>query len=167
MRYVLAALLLLMAALVQASVMPAFPVFGVVPNLVLALAVCWTVVRGQQEAMIVVPMAGLCLGLVGSQPLGVTLLATMPVVLFSELRALRLTPSDFLLTVVIVFLSSMVYEMVLLVALRLEGESVGWFAAFLRVVLPTGIVSVLFTPPLYWLVRSRSEGLRRRIRAFA
>jgi rod shape-determining protein MreD len=166
MKYVLAALLLLMTALVQASVMPAFPVFGVVPNLVLAMAVCWTVVRGQREAMVVVPMAGLCLGLVGSQPLGVVLLATMPIVLFAELRALRLTPSDFLLTVVIVFISSMVYEMVLLVALRLQGETVGWLAAFPRVVLPTGIVSVLFTPPLYWLVRSRSEGLRR-VRAFA
>ena len=58
MRYVLAVLLFWLVALVQTSVMPAFPVFGVVPNLVLALAVCWTVVRGQQEAMVVVPMAG-------------------------------------------------------------------------------------------------------------
>jgi len=167
MKYVLALLLLLMTALVQTSVMPAFPVFGVVPNLVLALAVCWTIVRGQQEAMVVVPVAGVCLGLFGSQPLGVTLLAMMPVVLFAELRALRLTPSNFLLTVAIVFLSSMAYETVLLVALRVEGETVGWFAAFWRVVLPTGIVSVLFTPPLYWLVWSRSEGPRRRVRAFA
>jgi alpha-D-ribose 1-methylphosphonate 5-triphosphate synthase subunit PhnL len=60
----------------------------------------------------------------------------------------------------------MLYEMVLLVALRLQGETVGWVAAFLRAVLPTAIVSVLFTPPLYWLVWSRSEGLRR-VRAFA
>jgi hypothetical protein len=35
----------------------------------------------------------------------------------------------------------------------------------MRVVVPTGIVSVLFTPPVYWLVWSRSEGLRR-IRAY-
>ncbi len=121
MKYVLAAFLLLMTALVQASVMPAFPVFGVVPNLVLAhgrlldgraraAAKRWSSSR----------WPGLCLGLVGSQPLGVALLATMPIVLFAELRALRLTPSDLLLTVAIVFLSSMVYEMVLLVALRLQ-----------------------------------------------
>ena len=165
MRYALAVPLFWLTAVVQTSVMPAFPVFGVVPNLVLALAVCWTVVRGQQEAMIVVPMAGVCLSLVGSQPLGVALLAMMPVLLLSELRALRLTPSDFLLTVALVFLSSLVYEMVLLVALRLQGETVGWLTAFLRAVLPTAIVSVLFTPPLYWLVWSRSEGLRR-IRAY-
>jgi hypothetical protein len=35
----------------------------------------------------------------------------------------------------------------------------------MRVVLPTAIVTVLFTPPLYWLVWSRSEKLRR-IRAY-
>jgi len=161
MRYVLAFLLFTTAALIQTSFMPAFPVFGVVPNLVLALAVCWTVVRGQREAMIVVPVAGLCLSFAGSQPVGVATLAAMPVLLLSELRVLRLTPSDFLLTVALVFLSSLVYEAVLLVALRLQGETVGWLTAFMRVTLPTAIVSVLFTPPLYWLVWSRSEGLRR------
>jgi rod shape-determining protein MreD len=165
MRYIAAALLLLLMALVQTSVMPAFPVFGVAPNLVLALAVCWTIVRGRAEAMVVVPMAGVFLGIFGSQPLGVSMLAIMPVVLFAEVHALRLTPSNFLLTVAIVFLSSIVYEMVLLVALRLQGESAGWLPAFIRVVVPTGIVSVLFTPPVYWLVRSRSEG-QRRIRAY-
>jgi len=165
MKYVVAVLVLLMTALVQVSAMPAFPVFGVMPNLVLSLACCWMVVRGQEEAMIVVPMAGLCLGIFGSQALGVSLLAMMPVALFGELRVLRLTPSNFLLTVIIVFLSSMAYEIVMLVALRAGGESVGWIPAFVRVVVPTGIVSVLFTPPLYWLVWSRSEGLRR-VRAY-
>ena len=166
MRYALAVPLFWLTALVQTSVMPAFPLFGVVPNLVLALAVCWTVVRGQQEAMIVVPIAGICLGLVESRPVGVALLAMTPVLLLSELRALRLTPSEFLLTVALVFLSSLIYEMVILVALRLQGETVGWLDAFLRAVLPTAVLSVLFTPPLYWLVWSRSEKLRR-IRAFA
>lgn len=166
MKYVAATLLLLMAALVQTSVLPAFPVFGVSPNLVLILLVCWTIVRGQQEAMVIVPIGGLCLSLVGSQPIGVALLAVTPVLLLSELAALRLTGSDLLLALVLVFLSSLLYESVLLVGLRLEGESVGWLAAFLRAVLPTSIVSVLFTPPLYWFVWSRSESLRR-IRALA
>lgn len=166
MRYVLAAPLLLMTALLQTSVMPAFPIFGVAPNLVLILLVCWTVARGQREAMIIVPIGGICLSLLGSQPVGVALLASTPVVLLSELRTLRLTHSDFLLAVMLVFLSSLAYEAVFLVALRLQGETVGWFAAFLRVVLPTSIVSVLFTPPIYWLVSARSSGLRR-ARAFA
>ena len=115
--------------------------------------------------MVIVPIAGICLSLLGSQPVGVALLAMAPVLLLSEIQALRLTPSDLLLTVALVFFSSLLYETVLLVALRVQGETVGWLAAFLRDVLPTAIVSVLFTLPLYWLVWSRSQGLRR-IRAY-
>jgi rod shape-determining protein MreD len=161
MRYAFAALLLLLTALVQTSVMPAFPIFGASPNLVLVLLVCWTIVRGRREAMVVIPIGGLCLSLVGSQPVGVALLAATPVLLLTELQALRLTPSNLLLALAVVFLSSLVYEAILLVALRLEGEAVGWLAVLMRVVLPTSIIDVIFTPPLYWFVWSRSAGLRK------
>ena len=90
----LAAPLLLAAALIQAAVMPSFPVLGAYPNLVLVLVVSWTVVRGQREGMVVVPIGGLCLGLVSSQPVGVALLAAAPVVLLAELREARLTQSE-------------------------------------------------------------------------
>ncbi len=155
----------MMVALIQASALPAFPVFGVIPNLVLVLAVCWTVVRGQQEGMVVVPLAGVWLGIVGDHPLGITLLATIPIVLLAGIEVLRFGSSDFVLAVVLVFVSTVFYEFVLLIALRLQGGSVSWFTAFARVVVPVGLASVLFTPPVYWLVRKRSAGPKR-IRAF-
>ncbi len=161
MKYVFATLLLLLIALVQTSVLPAFPIFGASPNLVLVLLVCWTIVRGRQEAMVVIPVGGLCLSLLGSQPVGVALLAATPVLLLSELQALRLTPNNLLLALAVVFLSSLIYQAILLAALRLEGDTVGWLSALTRVVLPTSIIDVLFTPPLYWIVWSRSAGLRK------
>jgi rod shape-determining protein MreD len=161
MRYYLAAPLLLAAALLQASALSSFPILGVYPNLVLVLVVSWTVVRGQREGMIVVPLGGLCLGLFSSEPVGVALLAAAPVVLLAELREARLTQSDFLLALLLVLVSSMVYETVFLVSLRVMGESVQWWGSFLRVTLPAAIVNVLFTPPLYWLVWWRSTATRR------
>ncbi len=161
MRYYLAVPLLLAAALMQSSVLSSFPVLGVYPNLVLVLVVCWTVVRGQNEGMVVVPLGGLCLGLLSSQPVGVALLAAAPVVLLAELREARLTQSDFLLAVFLVLVSSLVYETVFLVILRVMGDSVQWWGSFMRVILPTSIVNVLFTPPLYWLVWWRSTASRR------
>ena len=166
MRYVLAAVLLLFAALVQSSVLPYFPVLGVCPNLVLILIVCWTVVRGQKEAMVVVPIGGLCLSLVGSQPVGVALLAAAPIVLLAEVREARLTTSDLLLALALVLVSSLVYEGVLMVALRAAGETVSWGDGVRRVVLPTAIVNVLFTPPLYWLVWWRTTATRQRVRSY-
>jgi rod shape-determining protein MreD len=159
--YYLAVPLFLMAALVQSAVLPYFPVLGVCPNLVLVLLVCWAAVRGQREAMVVVPIGGLCLGLVDSQPVGVALLAAVPVVLLAELREARLTQSDFLLAVVLVLASSLVYETVFLVILRLMGESVQWWGSMSRVALPTAIVNALLMPPLYWLVWWSSRDIRR------
>ncbi len=161
MRYVLAGILFLLTAMFQASFLPAFPIFGVVPNLVLVLATCWTIVRGQQEAMVVVPIAGLCLGLFGDQPLGLAVIALTPVVLLAGIETLRVSRSDFVVTVIVVFLTSMIYEIFSLVALRLEGGSVSWIVAFVRIVAPVGLASVLFTPPLYWFVRRASAGPQR------
>jgi rod shape-determining protein MreD len=165
MRYVVAGLLFLLAALLQASFLPAFPVFGVVPNLVLVLAVSWTVVRGEQEAMAVVPIAGVCLGIFGDQPIGLAVLALTPIVLLAGIETLRLSRSDFVVSVIIVFLASIIYEFVSLLALRLEGGNVSWIFAFARVVVPVALAGVLFTPPVYWLVRRASAGPKR-IQAF-
>lgn len=166
MKYILTALLFLLAAIVQSSVLPYFPLFGVYPNVVLILAVCWTIIRGEDEAMIVIPIAGVSLSLVDSAPFGVALLAMTPVLLLSALRAIRLTQSDVLLAVLLVFVGSLLYEMVFLVALRLLGESVDWWHGFLNAVVPSAIVNALFTPVAYWFVWMRSSKLRR-ARAYA
>jgi rod shape-determining protein MreD len=166
MRYVVAVSLLLFAALVQSSVLPYFPVLGVSPNLVLIIIVCWAVVRGQKEAMIVVPVGGLCLSLVGSQPFGVALLAATPVVLLSELREARLTQSDLLLAVLLVLVASLIYELVLMASLRALGETISWGDGFIRVVLPTAVVNALFTPPFYWMVWWRNAAAQRRLRTY-
>lgn len=160
MSYYVALPLLLLAAIAQTAIAPSFPVFGVFPNLVLIVAVCWTVVRGQKEGMIVVPLGGLCLGLLDDQPLGAAMLAAAPIVLLSEVREARLTQSDFLLATVLVFLSSLVYEIVFLAVLWLSGESVTWWGSFQRLVLPTAIVNSLFAAPLYAVVTWASRDIR-------
>jgi rod shape-determining protein MreD len=164
-RYVVAVILFLVAALFQASFLPAFPIFGVVPNLVLVFAVCWTVIRGQQEAMIVVPIAGVCLGIFGDQPIGLAMLGMIPIVLLAGIEMLRLSSSNFALAVVLVFLTSILYEAMVLIAIRLEGGNVSWVFAFVRVIMPVALAGVLFTPPVYWLVRKASAGPQR-IQAF-
>jgi rod shape-determining protein MreD len=161
MRYWLALPLLLTAALLQSAVMPSFPIFGATPNLVLIILVSWVVQRGQKEGLFVIPLGGLALGLVDGQPLGVALLAATPLILLAELREARLTESDILLSIVLVFVSAMVYETVFLVTLALRGETVQWWESFFWVVLPVSIVSSLFTPPLYWLVHWVSRDIRR------
>ena len=50
--------LLLLVALVEASVLPMFRIGGLQPNLVLVLLVAWLMVRGAGEAFVLIPSAG-------------------------------------------------------------------------------------------------------------
>src|SRR3989304_1059960 len=107
MRYATAFVLVAMAALLQTSALTSFTVLGVHPNLVLVLLVSWAIVRGRDDAMVVVPMGALVLGLMDSQLLGLALLAAIPIVLLTEIREARIVQGDFLLAVFLIIVSTL------------------------------------------------------------
>jgi rod shape-determining protein MreD len=160
-RYYLAAAVLLVVIILQTSVVPAFSLLGAHPNVVLVLAVCWAMVRGQGEALVVVPMAGIGLGLVDGQPVGTALLALIPVVLLAELKETHIVEGDFLLALGTIVVATLAYETVFLVTLWLAGETIHWWDSFSRMIVPTAIVNTLLMPPLYGLMWLASSDLRR------
>ena len=124
------------------------------PNVPLVVVVCWAIVRGQREALVVVPIAGIAVGLLDGQPLGMALLALIPVVLLAELREARIVEGDFLLALVTIVVATLAYETIFLVTLLLTGVTVYWWGSFSRIIVPTAIVNALLMPPLYgvmWL----------------
>jgi len=159
-RYVIAAALVLLAAVAQTSVLPSFRVLGVHANLMLVLLLSWAMVRGLEDAMVVVPMGGLALGLMDGQPLGAAMLALMPVVLLTEIREARIIQGDFLLAILLILLSTLAYELIILITLRLTGETVQWWGTFARVIVPAAIVNALLVPPVYGLLWLSSRDLR-------
>jgi rod shape-determining protein MreD len=161
MRYVIAAVLVLLIAAVQTSVIPTFRVLGVHANLMLVLLLSWAMVRGLEEAMVVVPMGGLALGLMDGQLLGAAMLALIPLVLLTEIREARIIQGDFLLAVLLILLSTLAYEVIILVILRVTGETVQWWGTLSRVVVPAAIVNALLVPPVYGLLWLGSRDLRK------
>lgn len=161
MTYYLAAAVLLLAVLLQTSVVPVFSLLGAHANVPLVLVVCWAMVRGQRETLVVVPMAGIGLGLLDGQPVGTALLALIPVVLLAELREARIVEGDFLLALGMIAIATLAYETVFLVTLRLTGETVHWWGGFSRMIVPTAIANTLLMPPLYGLMWLASGDLRR------
>jgi rod shape-determining protein MreD len=69
--------LVIVLAIGQATVLPAFPVFGVVPGLWLVVAVAWSLLRGMREGLILAFVGGLFIDLLSAAPLGVTSLSMM------------------------------------------------------------------------------------------
>ncbi len=161
MKYAVAFVLLAGASLLQTSALPVFTVLGVHPNLVLVLILSWAIVRGLHEAMVVVPMGALTLGLMDGQPLGVTLLAAMPIVLLTEIREARIVQGEFLLAVLLTILSTLLYETLFLLVLRLSGEAADWWRSFAYVAVPAAIVNVFLVPPIYGLLWLGSRDLRQ------
>ncbi len=161
MKYLIATFLVLLAAAAQTSALASFRVLGVHANLMLVLVLSWAMVRGLKEAMVVVPMGGLALGLVDGHPWGMAMLALIPVVLLTEIREARIIEGDFLLSIFVILLATLAYELIILIVLRVTGETVQWWGTLARVAVPAAIVNALLVPPVYGLLWLGSRDLRR------
>lgn len=168
MRYVLAFVAAGFLALVQVSLMPYVEVLGVAPDLVLIFAASWAVIRGQDEAVIVVPLAGFLRDSLTSDPLGTSALALAPVVLLAAAVRLRSVDTEFIPTALVVASGSLTYGIISMTVLALTGQTVAWNDALFRVLLPSCLVNAVFTPLIYMPVHlfsapqeSRIVGTRR------
>jgi len=151
------------AAVIAASMAPHVRVLGVTPDPVLIFAASWAMVRGQREAMVVAPMAGLLRDLTTSDPVGTSVLALSPIVALAALRDLRPVESDFLPALVVVAVASLAYALVSMTVLTAVGDDVPWATGLLRVAFPSMLVNALFTVvvyvPMRWLSpQPRTEG---------
>ncbi len=162
MKYLIAFVAAYFAAVLAASVVPHVRVLGVTPDPVLIFAACWAMVRGQREAMVVVPMAGLLRDLTTSDPVGTSVLALSPIVPLALLRELRPVESDFVPALAVVAVASLAYTLISMAVLTAVGDEVPWGTGLLRVAIPCMLVNALFAVvaylPMRWLSqRPRAE----------
>jgi rod shape-determining protein MreD len=147
------ALLVVIAAIAQVSITPQFSIFGAQPNLVLVVLVAWMAVRPKRETLLLIPLGGILLGLYDDQPLGVAILALLPLILMVEVLEMRLVQSTLLQAVVIIIIATLFYEVAFLLTLTVAGEPVDWLAVGLDVLVPAVIANTLVLFPVYGIVR--------------
>jgi len=140
-------------AVLNVSAMPFIEVLGVTPDLVLIFAVCWAVVRSEDEAIYVVPMAAIMRDLMSSDPVGTSLIAFAPILFIALLAKVQVLDSDFLPVLVAVAASSFFFEILHALILMLTGQSVGLGYLLFNVALPAMVVNALFAPIVYLPVR--------------
>lgn len=159
MKYLIAAIAAFLLAVLSVSALPYWRVLGVTPDLVLIFVACWAMLRGQREAMLVVPMAAFLRDLVTSDPLGISLLALAPIVPLAALRDLQILETDFLPTLAVVALASLAYGLISMAVLAAVGQEIPALPALRAAVLPAVIVNALITPivylPLRWFTPAR------------
>ena len=161
MRYVTGAAIAFILALVQASSVEQFRIIGVAPNLLLVFLVSWLVVRGLDDVLPMVAVAGITLGLVGLQTPGLALLALLPIAGFGMVREIHLIHSEALLTLLLVIGATLAYETIMLGGVIATGGRLDIEAGFRSVVVPSALVNLGMTPFVYGAMRFARPTERR------
>jgi hypothetical protein len=161
MSYYIGVPLVLLVALAEAAFLPYFRIFGLQPSVTLVLLICWLTIRGQEEALYLIPLAALCLGLVDGAPLGVAFLALAPVVALHELRGLHLGEGQLVIAVVFTIVATLIYQSVYYLAFVAGGQSGDIVAAALEVAVPVSLLNVVILFPVYWMTWVFSADVRR------
>lgn len=145
--------LILFVALAQVATASYFPLLGVTANPLLVLLVCWAMVRGPTETMVLIPLAGTFKDLITTDPVGVSVLALLPIVALATIRERRPTESEFLPTLAVVAVASLSYDLLYMMVLTAVGDGPPWLQSPMRVLLPAALFNALLTPIFYLPVR--------------
>ncbi|MCJ7510832.1 MAG: rod shape-determining protein MreD [Dehalococcoidia bacterium] len=167
MRYFLFVPLILFVVLAQVATASYFPLMGVAANPLLVVLMCWAIVRGPKETMVLIPLAGIFKDLISSDPVGTSVLALLPIVPLAAMRERWPTESDFLPTLAVVAMASLCYHLLYMMVLTAVGDGPPWLQSPTRVLLPAALFNALLTPIFYLPVRwatSLSEMVRPRMR---
>jgi rod shape-determining protein MreD len=167
MRYLFLGPLAMTVVLLQVAAAPYFPLMGATANPLLALLMCWAMVRGPREAMVLIPLTAVFKDLITNDPVGITVLALLPIVPLAAVRERHLTQSEFVPIVVVVAVASLTYHLIYMVALTSLGEDIPWLQSPLRVLLPAALLDAVLTPlfylPLRWVTTLTESRARLRM----
>ncbi len=161
MRYWTGAAIAFFLAIFQASSVEQFNILGVSPNLILVFLVSWLVIRGLDDVLPMVFVAGVTFGLVGLQSPGVVLLALLPIAGLGAVREMHVIHSDLMLALVLVGAASLAYEVIMVASMAATGGGFDVGAAFRAAVVPAAVVNVAITAPVYLIMRFARPAQRR------
>ena len=166
MRYITGGTIAFVLALVQASSIEQFKIVGATPNLLLVMLATWLVVRGLDDVLPMIAVAGVTTGLIGLQTPGLVLLALLPIAGFGVLREMHVIHNDLVLAIGLVFAASVAYEVVILLSVMATGGALDPLAALRSAVLPVAIVNVAMTPFVFAVMRLARPSSRGRRLAY-
>ena len=153
MRYLFLGPLAMTVVLFQVAAAPYFPLMGATANPLLVLLMCWAMVRGPREAMVLIPLTAVFKDLITNDPVGVSVLALLPIVPLATVRERHPTQSEFVPTVVVVAVASVCYHLIYMVVLTSLGEDVSWLQSPAEVILPAALLDAVLTPLFYLPLR--------------
>ncbi|MCB8943784.1 MAG: rod shape-determining protein MreD [Ardenticatenaceae bacterium] len=151
---------LLLLAVLQAAVLPHFPVLGFVPQLLFLVALAWGALRGVNEGVVWAFVAGVCQDLFSTIPMGVSSLTFMVAVLAAVLAAQVFPQNRFFLPLLQGAAATFIFLGLHFILLNVMGYGIGLETAVS--LLPLIILHSVLILPIYWLLDRLINALQPR-----
>lgn len=138
------------SVLVDVAAAPGAEIFGVRAQFTLVLVALWSVLRPSAEVMLLAPAAGLLLGLLGSEPLGVSVLALTPIAVLGLSSNSRSTERRVLTSIGLVVAGTLAYALIHGFVSGLLGGPFSLGIDRLRSLFALCLVNAALAAVLYW-----------------
>jgi rod shape-determining protein MreD len=145
--------LLIVVALVQATIMPHLAIWGIFPDLPLLVVVSWSLLRGTNEGAAWGFIVGLAVDLLSGAPFGAATLSLVVVGYLSGFGKETVFGTHIALPMLAVFLATVGYDLLFLTVVQLGGSSVPWLNSLLRIILPAAVLNALLMPIVLGVMR--------------
>lgn len=158
MANIIGPLLLVTAALVQATLSPYMKINGVHPDWVLVLVIGWTVLRGLEEGALWALIGGVSLDFLSGAPFGIFSLTMLLAALVTSLFHGRTFGTSIVVPLILTFPLTLLFNGTALLLLSLLGHPVSWLDAARAILLPLAIFNtgvMIFIFPLLYLLNRR------------
>lgn len=153
---------LLVAAALQASVVPQIRLLGGGPDLVFLLVLAWSINADIEESVVWAFVGGIAYDLLSAAPTGATTLGLLLVVFAVSGLGRQVFRIGFFLLIGLVLAGTLVQQLVFVFVLLFAGHSVNILFDLAYVIAPTMFYNLLFIWPVYWFVRRTQRRLEGR-----
>lgn len=117
--FYLALPLMLVLVVLQSALLPRFPIFNVVPQLMFVATIAWGLLRGWREGLVWAFVAGIVYDLFSAAPVGISAISMMAAVAVAVLIQRSFPESRIILPVVLGAATTVVFWFVYLLLLRI------------------------------------------------
>jgi rod shape-determining protein MreD len=154
MGYYLSIPILIIAAALQSSVMPQLRIGGGAPDLVVLLVLLWAIYAPLNEALFWAFLGGIAQDLLSVLPLGSSVIGLVLMIFFVKRLGAQLYRVNIILVVGYVLLGTVVQTVIIQIILRFMGLGLSPGNAFTYVLMPTLFYQLIFSLPVYVLIRA-------------
>ena len=144
--------ILIVAAILQSTVIPAIRIGGGGPDLIFMLVLSWTMLADTQEGIIWAMVGGITQDLVSGLPTGTSALALVIVAFLVNVVFGPIARNNLIIPPVVIAAGTVLYQLLLMGLLAVLGRPVPLSYSLTYVTFPTLLFNVVLSLPVYRLM---------------